>query len=319
MLPIICVIKENFARYTWLFVLLGEAGETVTKETTEAAAREGAQAAGREAAQAGAREAAQAGARESAQAGAREAALAASRESAQAGAREAAQAGARESAQAGARESAQAGARESAQVAAREGAQFAARETVQQAGKQTTSSVYKKAAIAAGLAGIGYLAWDAYDDYNRKNGKKFKIISIKKSGNNLVIIELSEGEEISINDKVSITNTNCDPKLEGEYFINKVISQKTLEIQTSFNLQTEGNQGDLTLLTTFESQLAQNLLDVVETPAGILGDIGNELLAPIHDIFKGLIPEFKTFQIVSIICCVVIIVICILFIIWKTS
>ena len=208
----------------------------------------------------------------------KQAAEGAAKATAEKAAKEAAQKAAKEAIEKAAKETAEKVTKEGAEKATKEGAEKVTKE----AGKQTAASVAKKAAIAAAVIGVGgYLAGTALAEYNRKNGRKFKIKSIKDSSSPLdtsykAIIIFDEPEKITTTDQVSFTETDSIPSLDntGQRTITKIISSTQIEVSCDEKITTAGTKGSMTLYTTYESQLAQQVKGAGETVGGAAGALG---------------------------------------------
>ena len=279
------------------------------KEAAQAAAKEAAQQAAKEAAQQAAKEVAQQAAKEAAQQAAKEAAQQGAKEAAQQAAKEAAQQAAKEAAQQGAKEAAQQAAKEAAQQAAKEAAEVAARDAAKAAGTETAQTASQKAArwasehpglVVGGLAATGITAYTV-SNFAKRNNKQFRITSITSAGNDAVLIKVDPADKITPNDRVTLTDTNCIPSLDGGYDVASRESSNTFIIKTGTRLAKDGTQGNLVLHTTFESQLASTMSDAAETTTyGITSGLSGA--------FKGLgldfskITEYKWYILAVCIC-----------------
>jgi hypothetical protein len=170
---------------------------------------------------------------------------------------------------------------------------------VKEAGKQTPTQILTKKNLvtATGLALSITAAAVATDTYFKLNNKKYNVISIddkSTSSNILTQITIQAGDKFTTNDKVKLENTNCIPSIQGEFNIEKVISQDVFIIKTPYKVTTKGTNGTLTLYTTFESQLAQALKD---TTGAIGSTVGGGLASGVKNtvdsffIGLGISPE----------------------------
>ena len=173
-----------------------------------------------------------------------------------------------------------------------EGIAKSAKAVATEAGTQSATSVSRKIAIAgAGIFGTA-IAISAGVEYDRKNGKVFNITEIKYNSDNTVRIKFSPSEEISENDKVTISNTNTVPIIEGKFNINKIISDTEIEIIVSSKITTDGNSGKMILSTTYESQLAQSIGETVKTVVDLskpaVDEVGKGLSGTFGSLFDSL-------------------------------
>ncbi|KAJ3038110.1 hypothetical protein HDV00_000993 [Rhizophlyctis rosea] len=140
---------------------------------------------------------------------------------------------------------------------------------------------------AAIIAGIALSRWKT------KDGRTFNIVSIDAAENG-VKLTLSDGEDFSTNDWVDVIGSNSLPVVDGKGLsITKVLGRNMIVIPGK--ITSAGTAGNLTLHTSFESQLSGTISDAVGgaidagqvVAAGVLEGTADALgLGPVVDTLK---------------------------------
>jgi hypothetical protein len=196
--------------------------------------------------------------------------------------------------------------------AAREGAEETtektiketAEKTVKEAGQKTLSKS-KKLLLAGVVAAGGALAYASIQSASN-NGEIVNIKSIKKVSDEpmggllswvteavsgppakktTVNITYSPKLKICSQDIITLSETNCEPKIEGNFKISKIISDTELEIEVDLVLTKNGDSGLLVLNTDVGKQLQCLTEDLGDAVGGAAGGAAGAALSA---LFKGI-------------------------------
>lgn len=167
----------------------------------------------------------------------------------------------------------------------------------------------KAAGILAAVITVAALQIKSRTDADRINGTDYRITSIMSSEMGVTIL-YEPKDTFTLNDNVTLFDTNSTPKIDGDYGLlsrgNGKIVIKGPEIKI------RGDSGKLKCFTTVGDQLSQNVADTVrpitqtvaETTGGILGGTASALYESI--IPKGLRETISKTWIISLIFCLLI-------------
>ena len=140
--------------------------------------------------------------------------------------------------------------------------------------------------------------------------EKYGIVKIEKDTKQadntlLAIVTFTPGEEIYTSDTVTINNTNCNPDLNDEFIITKIISSTQIQIQLDSELGSTCTNGNMILNTTLENQTSGNTQQAIDAANPF-----NAIKSGFDNIFGGLISSLILFGPISgIICCICCIII----------
>lgn len=212
---------------------------------------------------------------------------------AQTAAKDAAAASAKAAAKQSLKSATEAASKEAARTAsasvARAASESAAKGALQDAGKETASTLSSKAVkyAAAGVlaAGAGAVV---ITQYNKANGSKYQIQSIKQTSSGLITITYSPGQKINAKgDTLTLASTDCTPSLDGTVSVSSVPSLTSVIVPGT--ISGVGTKGTITLNTTFESQMNNDLSSasssvgsaagtvVGSTTSGLVGGLASSL------------------------------------------
>lgn len=200
--------------------------------------------------------------------------------------------------------------------AAREGAEETtektiketAEKTVKEAGQKTLSKS-KKILLAGVVAAGGALAYASIQSASN-NGEIVNIKSIKKvsdepmggalGGLLSLVTDVVTGQatkkttvniiyspklKICSQDIITLSETNCEPKIEGNFRISKIISDTELEIEVDLVITKNGDSGLLVLNTDVGKQLQCLTEDLGDAVGGVAGGAAGAALSA---MFKGI-------------------------------
>jgi len=233
--------------------------------------------------------AAKGGAEAAAKGAAEAAAKAAAKSAAEAAAKAAAKSAAEAGAKAAAKSASEAAAKAAAKGASEAGAKAAAKGASEAAAKSSSKLVKagKYAAGAAVVVGGVYYAADPILEARKKNGAKLTITSITQGSlPDRAIVTYTEPIDICKDDKVTISGSDSETRVDGDFLLDKIISPTKLTIQLKDGqfISKDGTRGLMVLHTSVENQ--RSLLNS-EIKAGA----GN-LLGKATDFISNL-PGFK--------------------------
>ena len=160
-------------------------------------------------------------------------------------------------------------------------------EVVEATGKKVVKeggmTTAKKIALAGGaVVGAGYVGQSLLE-YSQKNNKKFDITSIVDASdmyNSLkpsAILTFAQPQEISKKDRVELSETDCEPPLNGLFNIVEVINDTSIKIQIPEKLTKNGTKGNMILKTTFENQLLDNVGGSIKSVGSTVGSAVGEI------------------------------------------
>lgn len=199
----------------------------------------------------------------------------------EAAARQAIEAAVKASAEATTKEAAERLAREAAEASikksVRENIDVAAKASIREAGQQTAESAAKKNAswvaqhpkLVLGGVAAATIGGIALNNFIERDGKVLQITSIKNDDKG-VRIQYTPMVKITTNDIVTVKDTNTVPVLNDEFEVVKRISDSEIIINR-LPLNTEGDDGEMVLHTSYESQLAGVVTDIGETAGEAAG------------------------------------------------
>jgi hypothetical protein len=151
--------------------------------------------------------------------------------------------------------------------------------------KKTVQKVKpKQVAMVAAAAGGTALAITSGVNSLEKNGSKYNITDITslKSGS-VAKITYQPSQKIVKGDTVTISNTDTDPVIKGDFTPSKIISDTEIEISLKEPIKKNGTTGNMTLHTDFVNQLRGNTLelvdDVLDTSTSFASDIFSNILS----------------------------------------
>ena len=289
------------------------AADAATKAAAEAAAKAAAGSAASTAATAAAKTAAEAAAKTAAEAAAKTAAEAAAKTAAEASAKAAAEASAKAAAEASAKAAAEASAKAAAESSAKAASEASAKalgESASKAAGESSASIAKKASefasknagkIVGGLA-AGAAALYAMNKANELNGKKVGITKTEAGSTGIafgigadkkvVLITYDPSLKIRSKDKVVITGSKTTPPMDGEFEVKSVKSETQVLVDVGKDISAYAPGGDITLKTSFESQMLGMMTDAGEiagdTAGNVLGAAGEGLGKGVEGLLGGL-------------------------------
>lgn len=206
--------------------------------------------------------------KEAAENAAKLAAKDAGKEAAEAAVKQAVKDSGKEAIELAAKDAAKGAAVNTAQTAAK----TAAKDSVTVAGKETAQSIAAKSAkyVAAGVVVAGGAAYIATQT-SKLNGSKYTIQSIAPaSSSGGLLITYSPGQKFnSSGDTLTLSATNCVPPIDGTTAITSTPSLTSVVVPGT--VTSKGTQGQITLNTTFESQMDNDLSGAGKAAGGAVG------------------------------------------------
>lgn len=121
------------------------------------------------------------------------------------------------------------------------------------AGKSAGRAAIKNPKTAFLAATVGAAAIYSASQSLEKNGKTLNITSIKNS--NGIVVSFDPPESITPGDRIKLSETNTEPKMDSEFVVSDKISNSSVKIESDIKLTKEGTSGKLTLFTTFANQV----------------------------------------------------------------
>ena len=213
---------------------------------------------------------------------AKEAAEKAAKEAAEKIAKEAAEKAIKEAAEKSIKEAAEKSVKEAAEKSVKEAAEKTVKETAEKGAKDTA----KKVALgvgglaAAGLAGYTFI--NPAVEADRKNRTTYTITSIEDDssliGDTAALISISPGEKISVQDTITITESDSQPSIDGTYNASQIISDTKFRIVTKSRLVHNGTKGKMNIKTEYSTQLAQTTQAEAGTVGQLIGNVGGTVL-----------------------------------------
>jgi len=261
-------------------------GKKEYSAVSEVAAKAAADAAAKTAAEAAAKAAAGSAAKTGAEAAAKTAAEAAAKTAAEASAKAAAESSAKAAAEASAKAASEASAKAAAESSAK-----ALGESASKSAGESSASIAKKASefasknagkIVGGLA-VGAAALFAMNKANELNGKKVGITKVEAGSTGIafgigadkkiVLITYDPALKIRSKDKVVITGSKTTPSMDGEFEVKSVKSDTQVLVDVGKDISAYAPGGDLTLKTSFESQVLGMMADAGEVTGDAAGSV----------------------------------------------
>jgi hypothetical protein len=180
--------------------------------------------------------------------------------------------------EAAAKNAAEAAAKNATEAAVKNATEAAAKNAAEAAAKKSSTLVKtgKYAAGAAVVAGGIYYIADPIIEKNKKNGARLNITSITKgSSEDTAIITYTEPIDIYIKDTVTLSGTNSETVVNGEYVLAKVISSTKLAIKLKDGerISKNGTTGLMILNTTVANQRSLLNADILDAPGDLLNNI----------------------------------------------
>lgn len=174
-----------------------------------------------------------------------------------------------------------------AKAALEAAAKNATRTTFKSAALKTATSKVGLTAIAATAVGTGVLV-NAGIKAMDKDNKKLNITKyeLNPTNSNLKItFENPENLNINTKDTITISGSDTTPKIDGKYNITQIVSPDSIEIKitseiTNFGnpiVQGQYNKGEITLHSTFESQIDNNVGSITNSTGEAIGKVGTEV------------------------------------------
>jgi hypothetical protein len=246
-------------------------------------------------------ETAEKAAKEAVEKAAKEAAEKTIKEAAEKTIKEAAEKTIKEAAEKTVKEASEKTVKESAEKAAKEAAEKTAQETAEKTGKEVgektgMSSLKKAGIVAGGLAATGVAAYTFIDpvvEMNRKNSTTYTIIKIEDNSSlidtSAALISISPGEKISLNDTITIVDSDSRPSVDGSYKPSKIISDSQFEIVIPSHILTNGTHGKMTLKTDYNTQLSQTTQAEAGVVTNVLGGVGSVVGNVVGGVGSGLL------------------------------
>jgi hypothetical protein len=258
---------------------------SVAKDVAERAAKDVAEQAAKDAAKQAAKDVAEKAAKDVAERAAKDVAEKAAKDVAEKAAKDVAEKAAKDVAEQAAKDVAEQAAKDVAEKAAKDVA------------KTSAADVAKKAAIVTGgLAAAGLAAYTFIDpvaEMNRKNSTTYTITKIEDNssliGTSAALISISPGEKISLNDTITIADSDSRPSVDGSYKPSKIISDSQFEIVIPSHILTNGTHGKMTLKTDYNTQLSQTTQAEGGVVGNVLGGVGSVVGNVVGGVGSGLL------------------------------
>jgi len=175
----------------------------------------------------------------------------------------------------------------------------AAKATIKESVESTTKTSLKAAALKAvtskvGLAtvagvGVGsYVLIDAGVKAGEKNNENLTITKyeLNPTNSNLKItFENPKNLNINTKDTITISGSDTIPKLDGKYNITQIVSPDSIEIKITSEITNFGNphiaeqqnKGIMTIHSTFESQIDNNVGSITNSTGEAIGTVGAQI------------------------------------------
>lgn len=143
------------------------------------------------------------------------------------------------------------------------------KKTLKQSIGEVGKSLSKKNALKIGAVAVGAGALAYQTRTQTVNINSITSSSGIFSINNTAIISYTPSNVINLEDKITISKTNCKPPLSGEFKINKAIDSNNLEIIIPFKLEQPGNSGEMIVDTDISNQMENNIGGAFEVGAKV--------------------------------------------------
>jgi hypothetical protein len=171
--------------------------------------------------------------------------------------------------------------------------------------KSDRMQLYTKYAVGiAAVTALSAVLIKSRIDTDRINNTEYTITSIT-SKDKTISVTYEPKDKFSTRDSFTISESNSNPKIDGEYSIRTATNGK-ITFDGPSTITTNGNRGKMRVFTTFENQVSTNVQKTLRPVTQTVGDVVKDTVST---LYSSLLPEwlqdiFSKIWIVSLIFCI---------------